>query len=222
MKFNIALDGPSGAGKSSAADLLAEKYELTHLDTGAMYRAAALYLKDLGLEAKEGEDIAKALESLELAMDKDQIYCNGENVSKKIRQPEVSLIASSYSALPSVRKAMVKQQQAIASAQGYILDGRDICDVVLPDAQVKIYLDSRPEARAKRRWLQDMQQGLDVEYDKVLSDILKRDEQDRNRKEAPLRISKDAVYVDSSDLTLEETVKEMEKIIDQTLQKGSL
>lgn len=208
QKFNVALDGPSGAGKSSVADEIARIYDLIHLDTGAMYRALAWKLHAMQMEPKSSKELEDALSSIDLKVNPaDQsISVNGENVSQIIRTPEVSRLASIYSALPEVRIRLVALQQEIARSKGYILDGRDICDVVLPDADVKIYLDAAPEARAKRRMLQNEEKGIEEPYEEVLAAIIERDARDKNRKEAPLRVSKDARVLDSSSLNFQETV----------------
>ncbi len=222
-KFNIALDGPSGAGKSSVADRLAAHYDMKHLDTGAMYRALSWLLNQAGIEPDNTSGIEETLKNIDLKMPEGQeVWINGNNVTELIRTPRVSMLASRYASLPAVRQKMVSLQQQIASEKGYIVDGRDICDVVLPDAEVKIYLDASPEARAKRRYLQDQQAGKDVVYEQVLADIEKRDLQDRNREVSPLRVSEQAVLVDSSDLDLDQTVSEICRIADQMLEKEGL
>lgn len=219
QKFNVALDGPSGAGKSSVADEIARIYDLIHLDTGAMYRALAWKLHAMQMEPKSSKELEVALSSIDLKVNPaDQsISVNGENVSQIIRTPEVSRLASIYSALPEVRIRLVALQQEIARSKGYILDGRDICDVVLPDADVKIYLDAAPEARAKRRMLQNEEKGIEEPYEEVLAAIIERDARDKNRKEAPLRVSKDARVLDSSSLNFQETVDVVCEWINQAL-----
>ncbi|MFR7638943.1 MAG: (d)CMP kinase [Allobaculum sp.] len=219
QKFNVALDGPSGAGKSSVADEIARIYDLIHLDTGAMYRALAWKLHAMQMEPKSSKELEDALSSIDLKVNPaDQsISVNGENVSQIIRTPEVSRLASIYSALPEVRIRLVALQQEIARSKGYILDGRDICDVVLPDADVKIYLDAAPEARAKRRMLQNEEKGIEEPYEEVLAAIIERDARDKNRKEAPLRVSKDARVLDSSSLNFQETVDVVCEWINQAL-----
>lgn len=222
-KFNIALDGPSGAGKSTLADRLAAHYGMVHLDTGAMYRAVSWYLNQQNIPADREDAVKKALESVSLDMEPDgAVIINGTDVTKTIRQPEVSLMASTYASIPAVRTKMVELQQKIAAKKGYILDGRDICEVVLPDAEVKMYLDASPEARARRRTLQDQEAGKDVNYEQVLKEIEKRDYQDSHREVSPLKVSKDATVVDSSDLTLEQTEQKMIEICEKALLKEGL
>lgn len=220
-KFNIAIDGPSGVGKSSAADGLAEIYNLTHIDTGAMYRAIALALHQSNIPPVCNDSLQDALNAINLEYKEGNVILDGEDVSSSIRTPEVSLLASQYSALPPVRQKLVALQQNIAQSKGYILDGRDICDVVLPDAEIKIYLDASAAARAKRRYLQDLQKGKEVIFEKVLEDIEVRDEQDRNREISPLKVSDQAVYVDSSNMNLEETIAALQEIVENELRKGA-
>lgn len=220
--FNVALDGPSGAGKSSVAKAIASKYGLHHLDTGAMYRAIALALHEMGVEPASSQALEQALEQIHLVLDHDQVLVNGHNVTSQIRQPEISSLASQYSALPAVRKKLVAIQQQIAAHKGYILDGRDICDVVLPDAEVKIYLDASPQARARRRMLQDEEKGIYQPYEQVLQAIEARDYADQHRKTDPLQISKQATVVDSSAMDFDQTVARIEQIIQQALKEASL
>ncbi len=218
--FNVALDGPSGAGKSSVAKEIARKYHLHHLDTGAMYRAIALALHQEGIAPQEGQALTKALEQITLDVEGDQVFINKDNVTSQIRQPEISKLASQYSALPSVRKKLVAIQQQIASRKGFILDGRDICDVVLPGAEVKIYLDASPKARAMRRMLQDEEKGIHLPFEQVLAAIEARDLADRTRESDPLRISENAVVVDSSNMDFDQTVKRIEEILNQALKEA--
>lgn len=216
-RINVAIDGPSGVGKSSAADLIAEKYGMSHLDTGSMYRAAAYALHQAGIEPVQNTQLEQALKNLDLDVKDGHVYIDGQDVSGLIRTPEVSLMASQYSALPAVRSYLVAMQQKIAARKGFILDGRDICDVVLPDAEVKIYLDASAQARAQRRYKQDLEAGKSVSYEQVLKDIEARDYQDSTRAVSPLRISKQAVVVDSSSLNLQQTADAISRIVDQAL-----
>ena len=222
-KFNIALDGPSGAGKSSIADQLAEIYQMKHLDTGAMYRAISWLLNQEKIDPENDLAIENALKSAVLDLPEDgRVIINGIDVSEIIRTPEVSMLASLYASKAPVRQKMVELQQKIASRQGFIVDGRDICDVVLPDALVKIYLDASADARAKRRYLQDLENGKSVEYEEVLRQIEQRDYQDRHRAISPLKISDQAVVIDSSQLNIEQTVAKACKVVNERLKKEGL
>ncbi len=208
MKINIAIDGPSGAGKSTISDNLATKLDYVHLDTGAMYRSVAYCAIKKGLSIDDEENISKLIdEEFDLDMKNDgRIICNNEDITNKIRTNEMSLRASDVSKLLKVRKALVKAQQKIASKKGYIVDGRDICEVVLPDAEVKVFLTASAEDRAKRRLLQNIEKGIDGDYDSILEDIKKRDYQDSHREFSPLKKADDAIEIDSSNLSIEEVV----------------
>ncbi len=208
MKINIAIDGPSGAGKSTISDNLATKLDYVHLDTGAMYRSVAYCAIKKGLSIDDEENISKLIdEEFDLDMKNDgRIICNNEDITNKIRTNEMSLRASDVSKLLKVRKALVKAQQKIASKKGYIVDGRDICEVVLPDAEVKVFLTASAEDRAKRRLLQNIEKGIDGDYDSILEDIKKRDYQDSHRQFSPLKKADDAIEIDSSNLSIEEVV----------------
>lgn len=208
MKINIAIDGPSGAGKSTISDNLATKLDYVHLDTGAMYRSVAYCAVKKGLSIDDEENISKLIdEEFDLDMKNDgRIICNNEDITNKIRTNEMSLRASDVSKLLKVRKALVKAQQKIASKKGYIVDGRDICEVVLPDAEVKVFLTASAEDRAKRRLLQNIEKGIDGDYDSILEDIKKRDYQDSHREFSPLKKADDAIEIDSSNLSIEEVV----------------
>ena len=208
MKINIAIDGPSGAGKSTISDNLAQKLGYVHLDTGAMYRSVAYSALKSGLCIDDEEKISKMIEdNFDLDLKNDgTIICNGEDITNKIRTNEMSLRASDVSKLLKVREALVKAQQKMASKKGYIVDGRDICEVVLPDAEVKIYLTASAEDRAKRRLLQNIEKGIEGDYQTILDDIIKRDYQDSHREFSPLKKADDAIEIDSSNLSIEEVV----------------
>ena len=213
-KFNIAIDGPSGVGKSTIANLLAQHYHMTHLDTGAMYRCVAYYFKNNQIDLNDSESVQNALDSIQIAFDQDRVYLNQEDVTNSIRLNEISMAASKISKLEAARKKLVFLQQEIAKNKGYILDGRDICTVVLPDAEVKIYMDASSKARAQRRCDEYVQKGIDADYETIFQDIVARDYQDMHRKNSPLRIAEDAVVVDTSDLTIEEVLNKIEDIIE--------
>ena len=214
MKINIAIDGPSGAGKSTIADILAEKLSYIHLDTGAMYRTLAYLTLEKGIGLNEEDKIVSLIDNdFNLDMRSDgTIYCNGVDVTNKIRTNEISMAASDISRLNGVRKGLVRAQKEIAKNGGYIVDGRDICEVVLPDAKVKIYLTADPEDRAKRRVLQNKEKGIDSDYESILEDIKKRDYQDMHREFSPLKKAEDATLIDSSNLSIEEVVDKILEI----------
>lgn len=209
MKINIAIDGPSAAGKSTIADILANELGYTHLDTGAMYRAVAYEAFKENIAIDDEENIVKMIEKMNLDMKPDgRVVLNGEDISSKIRTNEMSMGASNVSKLLGVRAALVAMQQKICEAGGYILDGRDIGTVVLKDASVKIYMIASAQARARRRVDQNKEKGIEGDdYDMILQEIEKRDYQDSHRANSPLKKADDAVEIDTSDLTIEETTK---------------
>ena len=217
-KINIAIDGPSGAGKSTISDILANKLGYIHLDTGAMYRTVAYKALEAKLAIDDEENIVKLIKTLDFVQTRDgRILCNGEDISKAIRQNEISMAASNVSKLLGVRKELVSLQQKVAAVKGYIVDGRDICEVVLPDAEVKIFMTASAEERAKRRVLQNEEKGIASDYEAILEDIRKRDYQDSHREHSPLRQAEDAVLVDSSDLTLEETAEKIYQLVKEKM-----
>ena len=214
MRINIAIDGPSGAGKSTIADILASKLSYVHLDTGAMYRSAALLAIKNNASLSDEEKIVELMENdFKLDMANDKVILNGEDITDAIRTNEVSMAASDISKLSGVRKALVKSQQEIASKKGYIVDGRDICSVVLPDAEVKVFLTATSEDRAKRRLEQNRQKGIIDDYDKILEDIKKRDYQDSHRANSPLVKADDATLIDSSNMSIDDVVNEILKLV---------
>ena len=207
MKINIAIDGPSGAGKSTIADLVAEKLSYVHLDTGAMYRSVACAVLKNGLSFDDEKNVSSLVQNdFDLKMDGKFVVLNGENITDKIRTNEISMAASNVSKLSGVRTALVAAQRRIAANKGYILDGRDICDVVLPDAEVKVFLTASAEDRARRRLEQNKEKGIIDDYDKILEEIKKRDYQDTHRAISPLKASADATIIDSSDKSIDEVV----------------
>lgn len=209
MKINIAIDGPSAAGKSTIADILASELGYTHLDTGAMYRATAFEAFKENIAIDDEENIVKMIGRMNLDMKPDgRVILNGEDISNKIRTNEMSMGASNVSKLLGVRAALVAMQQKICEAGGYILDGRDIGTVVLKDAPVKIYMIASPAARAQRRVDQNKEKGIEGDdYETILQEIEKRDYQDSHRANSPLKKADDAVEIDTSNLTIEETTK---------------
>lgn len=214
MRINIAIDGPSAAGKSTIADELAKILGYTHLDTGAMYRAVALKAIRDGIALDDEEKIVAMIDAMDLEMPADgRVILENEDVSKAIRTDEISMGASNVSKLQGCRTALVKMQQKICQNGGYILDGRDIGTVVLKDAPVKIYMVASAEARAQRRVLQNQENGLEADYETILEDIRKRDYQDMHREHSPLTKAEDAIEIDTSDMTIEEVVDAVLKIV---------
>lgn len=218
MKINIAIDGPSAAGKSTIAKILATSLGYAHLDTGAMYRCVAYGAKCHGIGQEEEVKLANMIDQMEIRFDESgKIYIDDEDVSQAIRTNEMSMGASAVSAHPMVRERLVAKQQAIASQQGYILDGRDIGTVVLPDAQLKIYMVASVEARSMRRYKEYIDKGIEANYDEIFKDIEQRDYQDSHRKTSPLKKADDAIEIDTSDMSIEEVVKTIQIVLQERL-----
>ena len=210
MGFQIAIDGPAGAGKSTVAKLAASALGFVYVDTGAMYRAAALYMDERNIDMEDDQAMEEAVRSAHIALEPDKdgqrVMLEGEDVTEKIRTEKAGMLASRVSACGGVRRSLVKMQQAIAAGQDVVMDGRDIGTVVLPDAPLKIYLTASVEARAERRLKELREKGLEPDPAKIREDIEQRDRQDMNRKESPLRQAEDAVYLDTSDMSIGEAV----------------
>ena len=219
MKINIAIDGPSAAGKSTIADIVAEKLGYTHLDTGAMYRAVALEALRENIAIDDEENIVKMIDRMNLDMKPDgRVFLDGEDISSKIRTNEISMGASNVSKLKEVRAALVKMQQRICEAGGYILDGRDIGTVVLKDAPVKLFMIASAPARAQRRVAQNKEKGIEGDdYETILREIEKRDYQDSHRENSPLKQADDAVLIDTSKLTIEEVTDKVMSLVKEKL-----
>ena len=218
---SIAIDGPAGAGKSTLARRIAGELGFIYVDTGALYRTVALYLIREGIEASQAATVEKALENIRVDIRFEdgvqQVYLNGERVSDLIRTPEVSMKASASSALPCVRRFLLEQQRQMARAHDVVMDGRDIGTVVLPEADVKIFLTASPEERARRRYEELTEKGQTVSFEEVLRDMMQRDAQDENRAVAPLKPAEDALRVDTTGETLSQSVARMTGIIRERL-----
>lgn len=217
MKINVALDGPSGAGKSTIAKAVAKKLEYVYVDTGALYRTIAYYVISNGFDAKDENAVVSCLDKINVKLEyisgAQHVMLNGEDVSDKIRTPEISMGASAVSAIPKVREFLFDLQQDIAKHNNIIMDGRDIGTVVLPNAQVKIFLTATAEERANRRFKELQEKGDPSTYEQVLEDIKQRDYNDTHRDIAPLKKADDAVEVDSTKMTLDEVIDAIVKII---------
>ncbi len=221
--FDVAIDGPSGAGKSSLARRCAAELGFLYVDTGAIYRTVGLAALRRGLDTKNETEVAAILPELEIRMGyvegEQRMFLNGEDVSREIRMPEVSMAASDVSAHGSVRSYLLEMQRKLARENCVIMDGRDIGTVVLPDAKLKIYLTASAEARAERRRKELVEKGVETSFEEVLQDIIKRDEQDMNREVAPLRQAEDAVLVDTTYIDLEGSFRLLCSIIRQRMEE---
>lgn len=208
MAINIAIDGPAGAGKSSIAKLVSKELGYIYVDTGALYRTVGLYSIRKGIDTKDAEAVTATLKDIEVKLGfvdgAQHVFLNGEDVSDAIRTPEASMGASNVSAIPAVRTFLFDLQRDIAKNNNCIMDGRDIGTVVLPDAQIKLFLTASPEARAERRYKELIEKGEKVDFQEVLDDINKRDYQDSHREIAPLKQAEDALLVDNSGCNLEQ------------------
>lgn len=216
-----AIDGPVGAGKSSIARTAAKRLGFIYVDTGALYRAVGLYCRRSDADMSSAADIASRLPEIKpeirLCDGVQHIYLNGEDVSEEIRLPEISMAASAVSAVPEVRAALLDMQRAVAAQNNVIMDGRDIGTVVLPDAQVKIFLTASPEIRAKRRYDELCAKGVRTTFEEVLADLNKRDYDDSHRAVAPLKQAEDAVLADTSGLDFEQSCELVCSIIKEKL-----
>ena len=216
--YNIAIDGPAGAGKSSIAKALSKKLGFIYIDTGAMYRAVALFFLENCIKDGSDNETDKLLDKLDINIKytdgEQRVFLNNVDVSDKLRQEEIGKLASRFSAVKSVREKLVALQRKLAKKENVIMDGRDIGTVVLPNADLKIYLSAGSKVRAKRRYLELIEKGFDsaaLDEKAIENEIIKRDEADMNREISPLKKAEDAYYMDTSDMTFDEVVS---KILD--------
>ena len=221
-KFNIAIDGPGGAGKSSVSKLIAKKLGIIYVDTGALYRAIALHMTNVGISTTDKENVIKELKNVKLALtftDRQVVMLNGEDVGDRIRTPEMSMGASNVSAIAEVRTFLLDLQRKIAKKNSVIMDGRDIGTVILPDAELKIFLVASAESRAQRRYKELMEKGVETTYESVLEEMMIRDKNDSTRDVAPCIQAPDAILLDNSDLTLEETADRIIKHLPMAIER---
>nr|WP_296045185.1 (d)CMP kinase [uncultured Blautia sp.] len=210
MIHNIAIDGPAGAGKSTIAKKVAKELSCVYVDTGAMYRAMALYLLRQKVSRENASEIGTTCQNADITIEYQDgvqiVLLNGENVNEFLRTEEVGNMASVSSAIPEVRQKLLNLQRKLAATMSVVMDGRDIGTTILPDAEVKIYLTASSLTRARRRYLELQEKGIDCNLEEIQKDIEERDERDMNRAVSPLKQAKDAVLVDSSDMTIEQVV----------------
>ena len=220
MTNNIAIDGPAGAGKSTIAKKLAKELGYIYVDTGAMYRAMAYHYLQNNIASDNESEIAKSCKNVDVSISyidgEQQVLLNGQNISDKIRNEEVGNMASATSVYPVVRTKLVELQRQLASKENVIMDGRDIGTVVLPNANVKIYLTASSKVRAKRRFDELTAKGEDCNFDDIEKDIIDRDYRDMHRETSPLKQADDAILLDTSDMNIDQVVSRMKEIIETT------
>lgn len=214
MSIIVAIDGPAGAGKGTITKKVGEKLGLINIDTGAMFRCVTLNVLQEGIEIQQENQIKEILDKINIDLKENgEVFLNGKDVSKKIREEEVNHLVSPVSVIPIVRKKLLDLQRKIAKGKNIIMEGRDIGTVVFPNADVKIYLDASAEERAKRRVKQNQEKGIKCSYEEVLKNIINRDKTDSTREVAPLRQAEDAIYMDTTNMTIDETVDKIVEII---------
>ena len=222
MKLNIAIDGPSAAGKSTIARRLARECDYIHLDTGAMYRCIAYKALNQGIALDDEAALGSLIDQTEIRLTpQGQVFLDGEEMKDKIRSDAVSMAATQVSSWKIVRQKLVERQQKMARDKGVVMDGRDIGTVVLPDAEIKIFLTASPQARAQRRFLENQQKGISSDYQQLVAEIAQRDKQDTERVNSPLRQAEDAVGIDTSEMTIDEVVAAIQRLVEEKMKEGS-
>ena len=207
MRISVAIDGPAGAGKSTIAKLVGKKFDLMYINTGAMYRAVALMAERNDVKPEEVEKLVKLVDTMEMHFENDDLVLNGINVQEEITMPEISAIVSNYASIPEVRAKLVELQRKMSEKYNVIMDGRDIGTVVLKDSKFKFFLTASAEERANRRFKELTERGLEVNYDEILSEIIRRDTIDSTREVDPLRKADDAIEIDSSNYNINEVTE---------------
>ena len=219
MSFVVAIDGPAGSGKGTVTKLVGEKLGLINIDTGAMYRCVTLYMLRNNIKLDETEKIEKMLQEIDIQLKKEngleKFYLNGEDVTKEIRTNEVNKLVSQVSHVVEVRENITNLSRKVAEGKKVIMEGRDIGTNVFPNANLKIYLDATPEERANRRLKQNIEKKIESSYEEILENIKFRDNNDKTSKVAPLKQAKDAIYIDSSNMTIEEVVEKVISLIEK-------
>jgi len=217
MSFIIGIDGPAGSGKGTVTKKIANKLGLINIDTGSTYRCVALEVLNRNINIEDKEKIIEVAKNIEIEIrplpDGDRIFLNGKEVTKEIRSKEVTEVVSPVSSIKEVRFAMVELQRKLAEGKNIIMEGRDICTYVFPNADVKIYLDASIEERAKRRYKENQEKNIDMTYEEVYENIRKRDENDKTKEVGALKIAEDSIIVDTTNLTIDEVVEKIIGII---------
>lgn len=220
MRLSVAIDGPAGAGKSTIAKIIGKNFNLMYINTGAMYRAVTVLAIRDNISYSDIEKLCTLVDSLEIHFYKDRIIVNNQDLSDKINMPEISNKVSNYAAVPEIRERLVTLQRRMSEKYDVVMDGRDIGTVVLKDAAFKFYLTASPENRASRRFKELSNKGINVEYEKILSDIIERDYIDTHRKTNPLTKAEDAIEIDSSNMSIDEVVYFITDCIKKDLYKA--
>jgi cytidylate kinase len=218
----IAIDGPAGSGKTTVAKRLAKKLNISYLDTGATYRTLTFKVLRDNLNPDDPEILRKVARNLDLKIEKEKVYLEGEDISEKIRTPIIDKNISKIVSYPQVREEMVNLQRALVGNRDFVVEGRDITTVVFPNAEFKFYLDAKLTTRAERRFKELINKGIKVEFEEVRKDLEKRDRADRERKVGALQISEDAVYIDTTDLNIEEVVDVILKHIKKNFEQNKV
>lgn len=217
MRISVAIDGPAGAGKSTIAKIVGKKFDLMYINTGAMYRAVTLKAREKGISPEEIEKLCLMIEKMEMHFENDELILNGINVNKELTTPEISNNVSAYAQIPEVRVRLVNLQREMSNKYNVIMDGRDIGTVVLKDAAFKFFLTATPEERADRRFKELKERNIEVDYDEILKDIIRRDYIDSNREVDPLRKAEDAIEVDTTGLNIDGVVEKLSSSIEEGL-----
>ena len=221
MSFIVGIDGPAGSGKGTVTKQVANRLGLINIDTGSTYRCVALETINQGVPLEDKEKIIEIAKTITIDIkplpEGDKIFLNGKEVTKEIRSKEVTKIVSQISSIKEVRFEMVNLQRKLAEGKDVIMEGRDICTYVFPNADVKIYLDATPEERAKRRYKQNKELGIEMHYEEILENIKKRDENDKAKPIGALKQAEDAVYIDSSNMNIDEVVEQIIGIIEEKM-----
>lgn len=221
----VAIDGPSGSGKSTVSKMLAAKLSFTYIDTGAMYRCVALQAKKENIAMDDEIKLARLCQDIDIHFQWEKginrVFCQGEEVTEKIRTPEMDMLSSAVSAVPAVREALVAMQRKMGESGPVILEGRDAGTVIFPQAEVKVYLDASLQTRGKRRFLEQQQRGLTTSLEKVIAEIRQRDENDSSRVHSPLSQAADAHRLDTSDMDIPAVVAAIAKLIQESIDNGN-